>query len=234
MLVSGAWHAGWCWDRVVPLLEAAGHKAFAPDLLGMGDEATPLAQVTLARWADQIAELVRAIEEPVVLVGHSRGGIVISEVAERVPDRIVTLVYLAAFLVPSGSNLLETSADHQREGLAGVLRSGPIEGTTVVNPDMFGAAFYNLTDAIWVERAKSQVSAEPMAVFSTRLALTDAGFGSVPRAYIECTQDNAVPLALQRLMQRALPCDRVFTLESDHSPFFSAPEQLADCLLRLR
>jgi hypothetical protein len=72
-----------------------------------------------------------------------------------------------------------------------------------------------------------------MAVFVTPLGLTENNFGSVRRAYIECVQDKAIPLALQRLMQETFPCEPVFTLDTDHSPFYSTPGQLADCLHRI-
>jgi hypothetical protein len=71
---------------------------------------------------------------------------------------------------------------------------------------------------------------EPMSVFVTPLRLTAERFGRVPRAYIETVYDNAVPLALQRAMQAALPCNPVVTLDTDHSPFYSAPGALADAL----
>src|SRR5882757_7600779 len=104
IFISGAWHAGWCWERVVPLIEAAGHTAIAPDLLGMGADETPLPEVTLAMWGEQIAALIEEQAEPVFLVGHSRGGVVISDVAERVPDRIISLVYLTAIIAADGES----------------------------------------------------------------------------------------------------------------------------------
>jgi len=232
VLVSGAWHAGWCWERVVPLLEAAGHQVVAPDLLGMGGDKTPLSTVTLARWADQIADIIAGLADKVVLVGHSRGGIVISAVAERAPDRIETLVYLAAFLVPPGQTLFDVANRISREAKPGVVIAGD-DGTTTIHPDAVGPAFYNRTEPAWIARAKEQLTPEPMAVFTTPLALTSDRFGSVRRAYIECAEDNAVPLELQRLMQEELPCSPVFTLESDHSPFFSSPGALVDCLQRI-
>jgi pimeloyl-ACP methyl ester carboxylesterase len=232
ILVSGAWHGGWCWERVVPLLEAAGHRVLAPNLLGMGGDPTPLAEVSLAVWAEQIAALARAQAEPVILLGHSRGGIVISEVAERVPDHIATLVYLTAFLVPSGETLASTGAKQPRTDAAAIAVRGP-DGTSTLNLDAVGAVLYNTTPPDWVERAKSRFTPEPVAVFGTPLSLTAAGFGRVPRAYIECSQDNIVPLALQREMQRVLPCAPVITLGTDHSPFYSAPQELAAALLSL-
>src|SRR5262245_17861037 len=96
VLVHGAWHGAWCWYKVVPQLTQAGHTAIAPDLPGLGRDRTPLAEISLDRWTEAICEIVDAATEPVVLVGHSRGGIVISEVAERRPARVATLVYLTA------------------------------------------------------------------------------------------------------------------------------------------
>lgn len=232
VLVSGAWHAGWCWERVIPLLESQGHCVVAPDLVGMGPDRAALASASLATWAEQIATIIRQQEEPVILVGHSRGGIVISEAAERVPDRIATLVYLAAFLVKPSDTLLGTSAKVAREPVPDILIAQD-DGTTIVRRDAVGPAFYNTTEATWVERAEELVTPEPMTVFMTPLNLTEENYGSVTRAYIECTQDNAVPLELQRLMQAALPCDPTFTLNTDHSPFYSAPDQLVDCLHRI-
>lgn len=216
VLVSGAWHAGWCWERAVPKLEAAGHRAIAPNLVGMGPDQTPLSMVTLARWADQVAEIIRKEHERVVLVGHSRGGIVISEVAERVPDRIESLVYLAAFLVPSGGTLRTTAAKvSDEQAVERLIWSA--DGTTTVRPEALGPFLYNTTAPEWVDRARSLVTAEPMIVFTTPLRLTDEGYGSVRRAYIECTEDKAIPISLQRLMQERFPCYPVFTIETDHS-----------------
>ena len=108
VLVHGAWHGGWCWERIAPLLGAAGHEVLAPDLPGMGADRTPFAADVLAQWADFVAGLVRGAAEPAVLVGHSRGGLVISEAAERAPDQIRVLVYLAALLLPVGTTSRQT------------------------------------------------------------------------------------------------------------------------------
>jgi pimeloyl-ACP methyl ester carboxylesterase len=229
VLVSGAWHAGWCWERVVPLLEAAGHRALAPDLLAMGGDTTPIADVTLALWADQIAGLITAQPEPVILVGHSRGGIVISEAAERVPDRIACLVYLTALLIPSGESSM-TTAMRGMTGLVGEMFVPAPEGGMTVRPELVGPTFYNTTEPAWVERATAMLTPEPMTTSATPLQLTAERYGRVPRAFIECAEDRALTLELQREMQASLPCDPVFTLATDHSPFYSDPQALVDCL----
>ena len=96
ILIPGAWHGAWCWERIVPLIEAAGHRALAPELVGMGTDRARAAEGSLARWTDQIAALVGEQDGPVVLAGHSRGGAIISQVAERLPERITALAYVAA------------------------------------------------------------------------------------------------------------------------------------------
>ena len=230
VLVSGAWHASWCWAELVPLLEGQGHKVIAPDLLGMGDDKTPLSEVSLARWADQIAEIVQAQDEPVALLGHSRGGIVISEVAQRVPNSIGLLIYLSAFLLRDGETLGGTIARATGESKSSFLAPGPDGTTTTVIKEAIGKVLYNTAPAELVRRAEAAMGPEPMVVFGTPLRLSEDRFGTVPRAYIECLHDNAVPIALQRNMQSHLPCRKVVTLDTDHCPFFSSPSALAKAI----
>lgn len=228
VLIAGAWHAAWCWERVIPLLTAAGHRVLAPDLLGMGEDPTPLAGVTLASWADQIAKVVEQEADPVILVGHSRGGPVISEVAERVPDRIATLVYVSGSLVPAGESIFTTLKPEP--GATDILQMRE-DGSAMLPNNVAAAMFYNATPAEWVKAALPKLSPEPLWVHATPLAVTAERFGRVRRAYIETLSDHALPLDLQRSMQAALPCAPVFTLDSDHSPFLSRPDELVECLL---
>lgn len=233
ILVSGSWHAGWCWTRVTPLLEQLGHRVIAPDLAGMGEDPTSHSTVTLEMWADQIAGLIQLEDEPVVLVGHSRGGIIISEAAERVPDRIECLVYLAGLLIPDGESVADVRAEMAKmdsgRRLEASLTLGP-GNTTILDPAIVKHVFFNTTPEEWADYGARNIGPEPMAALSAPLSLSQDRFGRVRRAYIECARDNAVPLELQRAMQDALPCDPVFTLDTDHSPFLSDPSALVDIL----
>ena len=104
VLVHGASHGSWCWDKVVPLLEAQGHQVVAVDLPGntYGEFDIPPAQVTLETYAQHVCKVLDQLDEPVVLVGHSLGGLTITQTAEYRPDKIRSLVYLTAVLIRPG------------------------------------------------------------------------------------------------------------------------------------
>jgi pimeloyl-ACP methyl ester carboxylesterase len=87
VLVHGAWHGGWCWDRVTPLLETAGHRVDAIDLPGHGTNPADVVDMTLDAYARHVADRVEAAGEPVFLVAHSMGGMSVTAAAELVPDR---------------------------------------------------------------------------------------------------------------------------------------------------
>ena len=104
ILIHGAWHGAWCWQLLTPLLESQGIRVIAPDLPSMGADRAPAGDVTLESWARFVADVVER-EANCVLVGHSRGGAVISRAAELVPDAIRRLVYLSAYLLTDGESV---------------------------------------------------------------------------------------------------------------------------------
>jgi pimeloyl-ACP methyl ester carboxylesterase len=105
VLIHGAWHGGWCWSKVAPLLTQKGHTVFTPDLPGHGVDKTPVSEITLRKYSDSVVDVIDLQPGPVVLVGHSMGGLVISEVAERRPAKIESLVYVCAFLLRNTETL---------------------------------------------------------------------------------------------------------------------------------
>jgi pimeloyl-ACP methyl ester carboxylesterase len=227
ILVHGAMHGGWCWQKLVPLLKAQGHRALAPDLPGMGEDPTSLSEVTLSTWAQFIARQSREAGERVILVGHSRGGTVISEAAELAPQAMLGLVYLTALLLPAGEKAFDAAVAQEARSAA-EHGKGAADGLSVrVEPEVARALFYNRAspdDAIW---ASARLCPEPLAPNLAPLTVTRERWGRLPRAYIECLDDRALPIGLQRAMQAALPCDPVVTMDSDHSPFLCEPRALA-------
>lgn len=230
LLIHGAFHGRWCWEKLIPELEARGHGVLAPDLPGIGGDAETLAGYDLAQWGDFVAQLARDAGEPVILVGHSRGGLVIGEAAERAPEAIACLVYLTAMLVPGGETMMSV-AQNTGEPMTSLVITPSDDGRLFhADPASIAELLYNTTSDEEKARATARLSPEPAAVFAAAATATPGRHGGVPRAYIECTEDRVLTLPVQRAMRNALPCDPVFTLKSDHSPFYSALGALIDAL----
>jgi pimeloyl-ACP methyl ester carboxylesterase len=234
VLIHGAWHGGWSFDLVRDHLERAGHLVIAPDLPGMGGSDAELAAVSLGGWADFVADLCRAQTEPVILVGHSRGGIIISEVAERIPHHVSALVYLCAALIPSGYSRQSWREDSSpNPAFADIQLPHPSGNATLLDIEKAPAVLAQCSPPDLVAWAMARLMAEPNRPRGETLHLTENRYGRIPRHYIECLNDLAIPIAEQRRMQSAQPCTRVITLIADHSPFLSTPQELADALLTL-
>jgi pimeloyl-ACP methyl ester carboxylesterase len=234
VLIHGAWHGGWSFDLVRAHLERVGHVVITPDLPGMGGRDAELAAVSLGGWADFVADICRVQNEPVILVGHSRGGIVISEVAERVPDHVSALVYLCAALIPSGySRQRWREESPPNPAFAEIQRPHPSGNATLLDIEKAPAVLAQRSPPELVAWAMQRLMAEPNRPRGETLHLTDKRFGRIPRHYIECLNDLAIPIAEQRRMQSAQPCTSVITLMADHSPFLSTPQELANALLTI-
>ncbi len=227
VLVHGGWNGGWCWEKVVPLLEEAGHEAEAPDLPGSGDDPTPIPEVSLQGYADWISGVLDAQSEPVVLVGHSSGGVVISQAAEQRPDKVKLLVYLAAFLLRDGETLFSVAENETGSLILPNLVMSEDGASATIREDVIKEALFHDCSDEDAERAKSRFAPQALAPFVTPLALTEENFGRVPRVYIETLQDRAVSPSFQKEMYERLPCQKVVSMDTSHSPFFSAPEDLA-------
>lgn len=233
VLVHGAYHGGWCYEKVVPLLEAAGHTAVAIDLPGHGDNRVPMEQVTLDAYVDHVCDVISAQSEPAILVGHSLGGMTITQVAERLPGQIAWIVYLTAMMPKDGQNRSDLAEFEGPDPMA-AKRILSQDGLSVTMPeDIIPPTFYGECDPGDVARAIERLVPQATEPFQRQARTTQERFGSVKRAYIECLRDNAIPVAMQRAMIDAQPCERVFTIDTDHSPFYSAPEELVNRLLEL-
>lgn len=233
LLIHGAWHGGWCWRRVVPLLEARGHTVLAPDLPGHGDDKTPTAAVTLKSYTDRICAVAGAQAEPVILLGHSMGGAAITQAAENCPDNVGALVYMCAFLPRNGDSLLTWAQQDKGSLVNPKTMDAREDGTIGFKTEYCREAFYANCSDEDVAIAQSRLVAQSGAPFGTPMETTAERWGRIPRYYIECVRDRAITLRLQQEMQRHSPCRKTFSMDTDHSPFFSAPEQLAEILMQI-
>lgn len=230
VLVHGAWHGSWCWKKMVPLLEAAGHTVVTPDLPSHGDDPTPLAEIGADAYRDRIKEVLEAQPEPVILVGHSMGGLVISAGAEACPEKVATLVYLAALLPSPGMQNIDVGASP--EVMAAMLPEADGLGLKF-DPRLVRSVFYADCSDDDVAFAQERLCLQPTAAMGAPPKLSVERFGSVSRHYIECTEDAALPVEGQRKQYAASPCENVYTLDSSHSPFFSLPESTCSILEKI-
>ena len=229
ILVHGACHGGWCWEKVAPLLEAHGHKVCAPDLPGLGKDPTPPANVTLADNVEKLSRLLDKMEEPVVLVGHSLGGITISQLAEARRRKLKALVYVCGLLPLTGKSGRDMTS-LEPDAMFRLAREVTPDGATYsFARAQLPALFYADVSPEDRYRAMERLRPQPLVISSTPVTLTEERFGSVPRWYIECTHDNAIRINLQRRMVKMTPCT-VISMECGHTPFYSQPEELAEHL----
>lgn len=224
LLVHGAWHGAWCWHKLIPALEAEGFTPHAIDLPGHGLNVG--GTQTLAAYAEAVAAKLATLPGPAVLLGHSMGGQVISAAAELAHERISTLIYLCAFLNHSGESIFARAAGDEVT-LLGPLLSTDAEGRLIVADEGLKPAFY--ADCADEDLALARLLLVPQAVepFAAEPVLTAERFGRVRRAYIVCENDKAIGAPRQREMIAATPVASEITLNTSHSPFFSAPAELA-------
>ncbi|WP_103072578.1 alpha/beta fold hydrolase [Aquimarina sediminis] len=233
ILIHGSWHSAWNWHKVVPIIEKQGHKAIAVDLPGMGRDKTPIREVKMKSTVKKICQLIDSIEGKVILVGHSKNGIMISQAAEYRPGKVEKLIYLAAYLIPNG----KTQAEYSSLDIDGVLKPYVTRyeesNSHTLQSGIYKEGLYHDCDQDITELAKVLLSHEPVESAITPLELSEENYGSIPRYYIECTEDRAVTPFIQKKMYTEMPCKKVYSLPTSHSPFFSQPEKLSGIFLEI-
>jgi pimeloyl-ACP methyl ester carboxylesterase len=230
VLVHGAFGGGWIWGPLAETLRAAGHEVEAPDLPGAGEDDTPAAEVNLDAYAERVCEIIDAGSEPAILVGNSMGGIVMSEAAARRPERVRRLVYVAAFLPGDGQSLvnlteLPEGADVQVQANV-VVDGDPPVGTL---PDATHRELNLASSPEMTDWAVTRMGPQPVVPFTEPVSLNDE-FERIPRTYVICTRDRAIPPPLQRRMVRERDVSDVIELDTDHHPQLSRTLELAELL----
>lgn len=225
VLVHGAWHGAWCWRRVLPGLWAAGHRAFAVSLTGVGERAHLLRpDINLQTHADDVCAVIEAEElQRAVLVGHSYGGMVITAVADRLADRLSHLVYLDAVVPEPGESW---SSGHTPETQAA--RRAAISATGTLPPADPAAFGLQGEDAAWVARRQTP---QPGGVYDDPLHFDAQRINRLPRTFIDCTSPALPTIDVMRRRVRAAPGWQVVEIATGHDPMVSAPDELLAALL---
>jgi pimeloyl-ACP methyl ester carboxylesterase len=236
VLVHGGWFGAWCWYKVVPLLQAAGHSVYTPTLTGVGEQAALLTpEIGLDTHIQDVVNLIETKDlQQVILVGHSYSGIVITGVADRVPDRIAHLVYLDAFVprdgqsvadaVPLMGTMLRREANKNGDGWR-------------VNPPRGGT--FGITKEPDLSLVRSKVTPQPLKTFLQPVHITHPdAVAAIPHTFIECTRRGVIVWLTRRILMRgSLPLNEPGwnrrKLASDHIAMLLAPQAVADLLLEL-
>jgi pimeloyl-ACP methyl ester carboxylesterase len=229
ILVHGAWQGAWAWETIIPRLRARGHDAIAVDLPGNGHNPMPPAEVNLERYAAHIVDIIDATTGPIVMVGHSMGGTATAQACELRPERVALAIFLAAFLLPNGMSVLEFYEQHLEPWMKGAHArvSYDSEGLlSRIDPGSAVEVFYHKADHALAEAAARRLTPQPEGGRRSKMKLSNERFGTVPRVYIEARSDRSVHLPLQRKMQAMSPCLAVYSLDSDHAPQLSDPDNL--------
>jgi len=232
VLIHGAWHGGWCWSRVAERLRSGGHTVCTPTLTGLGERRHLISpQVNLDTHIEDVLNVIEFEElSNVVLVGHSYAGIVISGVADRLPERLRHLVFLDSLLLENGKSIFSSFPREVVQQRLKAIRDtgGGVGAAAALSPTAFGVR--EPRDVEWVAR---RMTPQPVGTYLQPLLLQAAIGNGLARTYIDCTVDPIATLAPAKALARREPGWKVRTLATGHDAMVTAPGPLADMLLEI-
>lgn len=234
VLVHGAGHGGWAYQRVARLLRAEGHDVHAPSLTGLGDRAHLLTQQTTL--STHIEDVVRLIEmeglTDVILAGHSYGGMVITGAADRLPDRIAHLVFLDAAIPVDGECLADSSPGVRTMIYPEARMVGGVE--LILWPDQTATrAIQGVDDEVDWAWLRERLRPHPKRCFEEKLVLANPdAVLRIPRTIINCPSTLATR-ARHGDVERYHRGDRVWEIDTGHDLMITEPEKTTEMLLRL-
>jgi pimeloyl-ACP methyl ester carboxylesterase len=221
VLVHGAWHGGWCWKKLTPLLQAAGHQVVTPTLTGLGERSHLLApEVDLDTHIQDITAVLEYEDlRDVVLVGHSYGGMVIAGVASKVGARLAHLVYLDAFLPENGKAVKD------------YVPLPPTRDDGWRMPPLGPPSAFDVTDERDVAWVAPRLGDQPLKTFTQPVQLSADENSSMSQTFIQCTQAPFFAEAAARARRRGFQYRELFS--AGHDAMITRPTELAKILLGL-
>lgn len=231
VLVHGAWHGGWCWQRVAAHLRSKGHTVYTPTLTGLGERSHLLRpDISLETFVDDIANLIRWEQLcKVNLVGHSFGGLVISGVADVLPKQIQQLIYLDAFILPSGISTFDTLPEDLVNKMRESAQGHGVAAVPAPPPQALG-----LHDPNDLRFVADRLTPQPLSTYDSALNLQNPTIGNhLPCTYIACTEPAFRAVSASRQWAQDQKNWEIREFNSGHLPMVSAPEPLAKLLHEL-
>jgi pimeloyl-ACP methyl ester carboxylesterase len=229
LLVHGGFHGGWCWRHVAQHLRKRGYDVLTPTLTGAGERAHLLGpNITLQTGIEDILGVFEAEElEHVVLVGHSAGAAIVAGVADRIPERIASLIWLDGLILKDGESLRTYFTDAQEQMFQAALAAGcaPFPAPP---PTMFGVP--SGPDSDWLSR---RLTPQPFGTASSALRLRFPLGNGLPSSYLACTKPLHPFVAASHTFARSQSHWRWHEISACHDAMITAPIELADALVQL-
>lgn len=244
VLVHGACHGAWSWYKLKPRLESVGHRVSVLDLAASGIYPCKIEDLaTMSEYSAPLLKLLASLHphEKVVLVGHSLAGLNLAVAIDRFPDKVSLAVFLAAFMpdtIHKPSYVLEQYIEKMpaQGWMDTQFRECGSITTMFFGPQFLSSKLYQLSPMEDLELAK--VLIRPGSLFVEDLSraknFSKEGYGSVPRAYIVCNEDEAIPTKFQRWMIQNFGVDETVEIkDADHMAMLSKPQELCSALLAI-
>ena len=235
VLVHGAWHGGWCWQRVTATLQQQGHRVHAVTLTGLGERAHLLsASITLDTHIDDVLKLIEAEElNDVVLAVHSYAGMIGTAVADRLGQRLKHLVYVDAVVPKPGESWSSTQSSATQQQRLGAAQASEHFSFPAPDPEVFGLID---ADHAWVKRRQTP---HPGNTYQAPLDFDVQRVAAVPRTFVNCSQPALATIEPSRLRVKDpkfwdgawLPSSKIVEIKTGHDPMVSEPAALARILL---
>lgn len=230
VLVHGAMHGEWCFEYLKLELKKYGHKVITFDLPGCGNDEEEIKNVNLNLYVkktiNKIIENTKE-DEKVILVGHSMGGITISQVSELLYEKIQCIIYICAFYVENNKCLI----DYPQSKYIGKLK-GNENYLFIKNNDFIEYALYNCCgDYNIIEYAKNNIKPQMIYPALERIFISNERHGKLEKFYIKTLKDRMIlPEDQNKMIINYFKKENIIELNTDHSPFLSIPKQLANIL----
>ena len=226
LLVHGSGHGAWCYEKLVKELQKKGHIAYAIDLPGHGKNKIPIKEVTLEKYSSAI---LKSLDSPTIVLGHSMGGYPISLAAEIDPTHIKHLIFLTAFIPQDGKSLVEMRSTVNQYPLTSVIKKTEDGLGFYVPREYQKDIFYHDCSEKDIISAAEKLCIQAIKPQNTPIRLGE-NFKQVSKSYISCLDDQTIPIELQKKMSKDIQKENKYEINSGHSPFFSKPVDLANIL----
>jgi len=229
VIIHGAWSSANDWQHVKEDLVADGKSVISINLPGHGNDNTSISDISLKLYVDEVKKAIGQ-KQNVVLVGHSFGGIVASQVAEEIAPQIKKIIYIAAYVPKNGESLLSIAKTDAESHVGKNLIVDEKAGIASIRKEGIADVFLADAPAQVAEYVSNNLKPEPLAPLATTVTLTEGKFGKINKVFVYSLNDHTIGYPLQQKMTKDAGIQRLYSLPSSHTPFIMFPHVLAQII----